>query len=99
MTTDPSLSVLLDRLASVVAVNPPATEEAIDAVERRLRIRMTSEFREVYLRLNGTADGTPLENGWFELWALTRWYTVDEYIRDWPAADRNKFKDIGAAIV
>ena len=99
MTTEPSLSVLLDRLASLVAVNPPATEEAIDDVERRLRIRMTSDFREVYLRLNGTADGTPLENGWFELWSLTRWYTVDEYVRDWPAADRDRFKDIGAAIV
>jgi hypothetical protein len=46
-----------------------------------------------------TADGTPLENGWFELWSLTRWYTVDEYVRDWPATDRNKFRDIGAAIV
>ena len=99
MTTEPSLPVLLDRLASLVTVNPAATDQAIDAVERRLRIRMTSDFREVYLRLNGTADGTPLENGWFQLWSLARWYSVDEYVQHWPAADRNKFKDIGAAIV
>lgn len=98
MTNEQSLSVLLDRLASVAPVRPPATVEAIGAVERRLGIRVSSEFRAAYLRLDGTTDGTPPENGWFELWPLSRWKTVEEYVRDWPEG-REGFKDIGGAIV
>ena len=99
MTTEQNLSLLLERLALVAPVRRPATEEAIRAVERRLGIRLSSEFRNTYLRLDGTADGTPPENGWFELWPLARWYTVEQYVQDWSEPERGRFKDLGAAIV
>ena len=73
MTTNASLSQLLDRLAAVVSVRSPASDEAIATVERRLSIRLSSDFRAVYTRLNGTNDAAPLENGWFELWPVERW--------------------------
>src|SRR6185436_15429882 len=97
MKTEQSLSVLLDRLVSLVPIRRPATEEAISAVERRLGIHVSADFREAYLRFDGTADGTPPENGWLELWSLARWHTVEEYVQDWPKADQDRFRDIGAA--
>jgi hypothetical protein len=99
VTREASLSILLDRLAGLAGAEPPATTKAIEAVERRLGIRLSAEFREAYLRLNGTVDGTPVENGWFELWALERWYSVEQYVRDLPDWSRSEFADISRAIV
>jgi hypothetical protein len=94
-----SLPAVVAKLASIVDLRPPATDETIAAVERRFGVRLSSDFREVYGRLDGTADGTPPENGWIELWSMARWYTVEEYVQEWPLENRAKFKDIAAAVV
>jgi SMI1/KNR4 family protein SUKH-1 len=96
--TEPNLSALLERLSAVVQVRPPATDKAIEAAERRLGIRVSSDFRAVYERLDGTADSTPYENGWFELWSLSKWYTVAEYVKDW-SEGRKEFEPLEGAVL
>jgi len=59
---------------------------------------VSSDFYDAYSRLNGTVEPTPLDNGWFELWPLSRWSTVAEYVQDWPEG-QIAFKDITSAIV
>ena len=97
--TRQSLSDLLERLATLVPVRKPAPQAEIHAVEQRLGIRISDDFAFVYERLNGTTEPTLPENGWFQLWRLDQWYTVEEYVRDWPERDRQAFRQISSAVV
>jgi SMI1 / KNR4 family (SUKH-1) len=97
--TEPSLRDLLGKLSELAPARPPASQAEIDSSERRLGIRLSADFACAYATLNGTIEPTPVENGWIELWPLMRWFTVEEYVRDWPEPERKGFAALSSAIV
>ncbi|WP_374464873.1 SMI1/KNR4 family protein [Chryseobacterium sp.] len=59
-----------------IKLNPPATPEAIKAVEEIIDFQFPDDFREFYLNLDGFADSDWTKN-MFSIWSLSR--ILEEY--------------------
>lgn len=59
-----------------IKLSPPATPEAIQAVEKTIDFQFPDDFKELYLKLDGFADWDWTKN-MFSLWPLAR--ILEEY--------------------
>src|SRR5688500_9351533 len=62
-----------------IKLSPPATIDEIDATEEILVFQFPSDFKELYLRLDGFVDWDWTKN-MFSIWPLAR--IVEEYNRE-----------------
>ena len=62
---------ILQHLLSTLELNPPATEEAIQAVEQQFGCTFPDDYRTFLLLTNG-AEGSIGKKGYIVLWTLQR---------------------------
>ena len=56
---------------------PPADPASLADLETRLRVRLPSDVRAFYSRMDGT-DMLDADHSWITLWPLDRWKRVDQ---------------------
>ena len=66
---------------------PPADSAALTDLESRLHVKLPSDVRAFYSRMDGT-DMLEADHGWITLWPLERWTRLDDeapqYAKDAP---------------
>jgi len=59
-----------------IKLSPPATPEAIQAIEKTIDFQFPDDFKEFYLKMDGFADGDWTKN-MFSIWSLAK--ILEEY--------------------
>ena len=59
------------------ARRPPADPAALTDLESRLRVKLPSDVRAFYSRMDGT-DMLAADHSWITLWPLDRWTRLDQ---------------------